>query len=145
MVTLTATLIGLFTGRSVNIVRNGGPLWLVAFVGWWFVYLWISVGLTGRTVGKAVIGLRVVDQHGGPLRPARAALRVLFLPVSLILGLGLVPAVLGRSRRALHDFVAGSKVEVDWGGRDVMLPVALGERLDPTSNALATDGELRPA
>lgn len=34
----------------------------------------------------------------------------------------MIPAVLGKRRRALHDIAAGSRVSVDWGPRDVSLP-----------------------
>ncbi|MBX3314303.1 MAG: RDD family protein [Actinobacteria bacterium] len=126
-VALGALLLGVFTGHEADPVRDGGPVWLVAYTAWWFLYLWVSISIAGRTIGKALLGLQVVAVDGGRLGPARAAVRAVVLPVSMILGLGLLPAVLGRSRRALHDYAARSQVVVDWGGRDVALPGALSD------------------
>lgn len=130
LVALGATLIGLFAGRSVDLAGRGGPAYVAAFLAWWFLYLWIAGSIAGRTVGKAVVGLQIVAVDGGRVRPARAALRAIVLPVSLVFGLGLLPAVLGRTRRAVHDRVAGTRVVVDWGGRDVALPGVLSSWLE---------------
>lgn len=139
-VALGALLIGVFTGRDIDPVQGGGPAWLVAYTAWWFAYLWITISIAGRTIGKAILGLQVVAVDGGRLRPSRAAVRAVVLPVSMVLGLGLVPAVLGRSRRALHDLAAGSRVVVDWSGRDVALPAALSDWIvDRRSTAIDSD------
>lgn len=114
-VLLIGTLFGLFTGTRFDIVDDGGPGWAAAFAAWWFTYLWLGVAVAGRTVGKGLIGLRVVDRNGGAVPSRRAAMRAIFLPVSLIAGLGLLPGLLGRQRRALHDLVAGTLVLVHDG------------------------------
>jgi uncharacterized RDD family membrane protein YckC len=129
LVALGATLVGLFAGRPVDL-GDGGPGYIAAFLVWWFLYLWIAGSIAGRTVGKAVVGLQIVALDGGRVRPARAALRAVVLPVSLVFGLGLVPAVVGRSRRTLHDRAAGTRVVVEWGGRDVALPGLLNEWIE---------------
>lgn len=128
-VSLTSSLWELFFSTSFDPSRNEGSPWLAGFGVWWFFYLWVSLSVAGRTVGKGIVGLRVVAVGGGPLGPGRAALRVLAFPFSFILGLGFVPAVLGRNRRALHDLVAGSQEIVDWGTRDASLPAPLTEWL----------------
>ncbi|MEZ5140752.1 MAG: RDD family protein [Acidimicrobiales bacterium] len=100
---------------------DGGPGWALAFLAWWFTYLWACIGLGGRTVGKGLAGIRVVGADLAPA-PARAALvRAVAFPFSFVLGLGFVPAVLGRRRRALHDLVAGTQELVD---PDVVAPSA---------------------
>ena len=53
------TLIDLFTNRSVDLQDNGGPVWAIVFAGWWFTYLWAGIAMSGRTVGKALVGLDV--------------------------------------------------------------------------------------
>lgn len=118
-------LLDLFLADDVNFHEGAGWGWGLAFLGWWFVYLWFSIELAGRTVGKGLIGLRVVSATGGPLGPGRAAVRTLAFPFSFILGLGFIPAVLRRDRRALHDLVAGSAEVVDWGDRDARVPSTL--------------------
>ena len=125
VVLLGNTLADLFTNRSVDVQEQGGPLWAVMFFGWWFVYLWAGIALSGRTVGKALVGLKVVSLPGGAVGPARAAIRTIVFPFSFILGLGFIPAIVGRQRRALHDYAAGTREVVDWGRRQAKLPNAL--------------------
>lgn len=132
-VSLTSSLWELFFDSAFDPSRNEGSPWLVGFGAWWFLYLWVSLSVAGRTLGKGIVGLRVVAVGGGPLGPGRAALRVLVFPFSFIFGLGFVPAVLGRNRRALHDLVAGSQEIVDWGARDASLPAPLTEWLEARS------------
>lgn len=132
-VSLTASLWELFFDTSFDPTRNEGSPWLIGFGAWWFLYLWISLSVAGRTLGKGIVGLRVVAADGGPLGPGRAALRVLAFPFSFVLGLGFVPAVLGRRRRALHDYVAGSQEIVDWGARDASLPAPLTQWIEARS------------
>jgi uncharacterized RDD family membrane protein YckC len=125
VVLLANTLIDLFTNRSVDLQDNGGPVWAIVFFGWWFTYLWAGIAMSGRTVGKALMGLKVVSLPGGAVGPARSAIRAVVFPFSFILGLGFVPAIVGRQRRALHDFAAGTREVVDWGSRQAKLPNAL--------------------
>lgn len=132
-VSLTSSLWELFFASSFDPATKEGSRWLAGFGAWWFLYLWVSLAVAGRTVGKGIVGLRVVAVGGGPLGPGRAALRVLVFPFSFILGLGFVPAVLGRNRRALHDLVAGSQEIVDWGARDASLPAPLTQWIEARS------------
>jgi uncharacterized RDD family membrane protein YckC len=125
VVLLGNTLADLFTNRSIDVQDQGGPLWAVLFFGWWFVYLWAGVAISGRTVGKILVGLKVVSLPGGAVGPARSAIRAVVFPFSFILGLGFIPAIVGRQRRALHDHAAGTREVVDWGRRQAKLPNAL--------------------
>ena len=63
--------------------------------------------------------------NGDPITPGRAAIRTIVYPFSFILGLGLIPIVVGKQRRALHDFAARDHVLYDWGDRPVELPAPL--------------------
>lgn len=64
----------------------------------------------GQTLGKALLGIRVARPDGAPIGVGRSLLRWFGYTLSSIpLGLGYLPA-LGPSRRALHDFVAGTVV-----------------------------------
>jgi uncharacterized RDD family membrane protein YckC len=132
-VSLGGFLLGLFTTRSLDRVDGGGMWWVVAFLAWWFCYLWLTVAVAGRTIGKGLVGLRVVAVDGIDLSPRAAAVRALLLPFSLVLGLGFLPAVFGRQRRAVHDFVAGSRVDVDWGPRPVTTPASWDRWTAPAS------------
>jgi uncharacterized RDD family membrane protein YckC len=125
VVLLVNTLADLFTDRTVDVQEGGGPLWAVFFFGWWFAYLWAGIALSGRTVGKMLVGVKVVSMPGGHVTPFRSAVRAVVFPFSFVLGLGFIPAVVGKQRRALHDHVAGTREVVDWGRRQAQLPSAL--------------------
>jgi uncharacterized RDD family membrane protein YckC len=77
-----------------------------------FVYLTASVALTGRTWGMALVSVRAVDERNGLIPTAgQCARRALVYMLSLItLGVGLLPALFGSERRALHDKLSGTFV-----------------------------------
>ncbi len=106
-------------------------VWVVLFGLWAFLYLTVALLITGKTVGKALIGLKVVTRQGAPLSSGRASARVLTMPLSfLVLGLGLIGVVLGRERRALHDVIAGTAVVYDWGDRPAKMPAPMTRWLE---------------
>jgi uncharacterized RDD family membrane protein YckC len=66
----------------------------------------------GQTVGKSVVGVRVVAIDGRVLDGGPAFLRYLGYYISLATcGFGYLMAALRRDKRALHDLIAGSRVE----------------------------------
>ena len=66
--------------------------------------------LGGQTLGKMAAGIRVVSLDGGPVPVSRAVVRtVLSVLSALPAGLGFVGS-LARSRRAGHDWLAGTRV-----------------------------------
>jgi uncharacterized RDD family membrane protein YckC len=68
--------------------------------------------LEGQTIGKLVVGARVVDQNGAPPALGTSILRVLAYGCSLVpFGLGFFMIGLRRDRRGLHDLLAGTRVE----------------------------------
>jgi uncharacterized RDD family membrane protein YckC len=89
------------------------PNWLdvSAFAVIAAAYLGLSWAATGRSVGKQVAGLRVVDRGGGRLSTwrcfARAVLYVLF-PA------GLLWILASRRNASIQDLVVGSAVVYDW-------------------------------
>jgi uncharacterized RDD family membrane protein YckC len=108
----------------------GAPWGSVLLALWALLYFVVPLAVTGRTFGKAVLGLRVVSRDGTPLHPRQALVRVLILPVSMVfLGLGLVGVVFGRERRTLHDVAARSTEVIDWGDRPAELPGPLNQWL----------------
>jgi uncharacterized RDD family membrane protein YckC len=101
---------------------KGGLAAGIAFFCWEFVYYAYCWGSGGRTLGMAILGLRVVHRSGAVLSPARAIVRTLAFPFSfLFLGLGFAGIVFQTERRALHDLVAGSAVVYDWDARAARL------------------------
>jgi uncharacterized RDD family membrane protein YckC len=90
-----------------------------------FLYYWIGLSITGKSIGKGLVGLRVVARDGRPITPGRSAVRTLVYPLSFILGLGLIPIVTGRRHRALHDWAGRDEVRYDWGDRPAEMPAPL--------------------
>ncbi len=105
---------------------RSGLAWGIALATWAFLYAFISLTIAGRTIGKGLIGLRVVTGAGGTLPASRAFVRTLCFPFSaLLFGLGFLGVVIGRRHRALHDVIAGTCVVYDWGDRAAELPAPL--------------------
>ncbi|HVF56666.1 MAG TPA: RDD family protein [Pyrinomonadaceae bacterium] len=85
----------------------------------------ILAGLTGRTLGKWITGLRIERRDGGRLSFTRALLRhvVGYALTLATLGLGFLVAAFSSEGRALHDFLAGTVVVRTRGGaRTVKMP-----------------------
>ena len=74
-------------------------------------YFSAFTAIGGQTIGKMAAGIRVVADDDLLMDPSRAITRTLTAVVSLgSLGLGLIPALIGPDRRALHDRVAHTHV-----------------------------------
>jgi uncharacterized RDD family membrane protein YckC len=74
-------------------------------------YVVVMHGTSGRTLGKMLVGARVVNVSGEPVGYPRALARYLawFLSVLPLL-LGFVLAAVRPDRRALHDLIVGTRV-----------------------------------
>jgi uncharacterized RDD family membrane protein YckC len=88
-------------------------------------YTTVLHAVTGQTIGKSLVGVRVLGTDGAPLTLGAAFLRYLAYFISLIpLGFGYLVAALRRDKRALHDLIAGSRVErMELRRRPVRRPV----------------------
>ena len=107
--------VGRFRGldRAADLPVVGGLL----LVAWAVFYCAYPLAVGGRTLGMAVVGLRV-RADGSDLDTRRAVVRVLAFPLSFLLfGLGFLLILLKRDRRALHDLVAGTAVVYAWDAR----------------------------
>jgi uncharacterized RDD family membrane protein YckC len=95
---------------------------LVAAVVWEFIYFAYQWSLSGKTIGMAVLGIRVVRTDGSPIGPRQAVIRTVALPLSfLLLGLGFLGILTSRNRHALHDRLAGTAVVYSWDARAARL------------------------
>ncbi|WP_129667198.1 RDD family protein [Phytoactinopolyspora endophytica] len=109
---------------------EAGVLSTVALALWAFLYVYLSMAIAGRTLGKGIVGLRVVAADGSTLSGRRALIRTLCLPLSALpAGAGFVGIIVQREHRALHDLLAGTAVVYDWGGRVAELPGPLSDFL----------------
>jgi uncharacterized membrane protein SpoIIM required for sporulation/uncharacterized RDD family membrane protein YckC len=103
---------------------------LVFFALQWGYFFLCEAFFGGRTIGKKVVGIRVIGAEGTPITPEAAALRNLLRIVDVqpagtsLIGLGLV-ALHPRAQR-LGDIVGGTVVVRDRGG-DAMPEERVGD------------------
>jgi len=96
-------------------VDDGGLAVVVAYGLWAFLYTAGSLAATGRTIGKAILGVMVVRTDGTKVNARRAGLRTLMFPVSFLLfGTGFLVGLVRRDRRELHDLIADTGVVYAW-------------------------------
>jgi uncharacterized RDD family membrane protein YckC len=116
-----AFAINLVTGKQVDLASRQ-IIALIAIVIWEFVYFAYQWALSGKTIGMALLGIRVVATDGDPITPRQAVIRTLTLPLSfLILGLGFIGILLNKDRHALHDRLAKTVVVYSWDARAARL------------------------
>ncbi|GBC98911.1 Serine/threonine-protein kinase StkP [bacterium HR17] len=81
------------------------------FLGGFFIYRSLMHAAAGRTVGKALCGLRVVNRQGLPCGWWRAIVReIMFSLVWCACGLGIVWALFDPYKQGWHDLAAGTFV-----------------------------------
>jgi len=106
-VLLAEQITGLRVGGAVDLVRSAvsaGSLTL--FVG----YFSVLQARSGQTIGKATMKIRVCALDGGRVPILQSVLRTFSYALSaLLFGAGFLFALL-PSQRALHDYVAGTRV-----------------------------------
>jgi uncharacterized RDD family membrane protein YckC len=86
---------------------NAGGMWLTAVI--YFALAWSS---TGRSIGKQVMGLRVVRRDATSMRPRQAFGRALFCVT--FYWLVMWPVLFSRRNAGLHDMVCKTVVVYDW-------------------------------
>lgn len=85
----------------------------------YFAYQW---SLSGKTLGMAIFGLRVVTSEGAPISNRAAVIRTITLPISILLAIfGLAGIILRPDHRAWHDRFAKTCVVYDWDARAARL------------------------
>lgn len=107
---LTLRIAGLQTTladlRVIPIVPLVGFLALLAF-GYFAAFTVAG----GQTIGKMLLGLRVIGDDGRPIDAAGGVLRAVgCMLVPATLGLSYVPALFSSDHRAVHDRLAGTRV-----------------------------------
>ena len=101
-------------GQAVYASARGSVTFAPFAVAVGFVVLVLFQGLTGATVGKFLVGLRVVDRNGRPPGVPRTLLRTVFLLIDafpwVIPFLGWLIALTNARHRRLGDLAAGTMV-----------------------------------
>jgi uncharacterized RDD family membrane protein YckC len=95
----------------VALMSQMGSFQLVAVVVTWLYFALMESSPRGATVGKMVVGLRVVDEHGNRISFLRATGRFFAKYIStLILFIGFLMVAFTDRKRGLHDLIAGTLV-----------------------------------
>ena len=92
-------------------MEHMGRFQLVALVVTWLYFALMESSPRGATVGKMVLGLRVVDEQGNRISFARATGRFFAKFIStIILMIGYLMVAFTERKRGLHDMIAGTLV-----------------------------------
>jgi uncharacterized RDD family membrane protein YckC len=112
--------VGFWLAAGLGALAPGAPVVGQAFALTWLLvtlpaYFVVGHGTAGRTAGKRLLGLRVLDASGAPIGYVRAAGRFVATVLAILpLGIGLALAGLRADRRGLHDLLAGTRVVQEW-------------------------------
>jgi uncharacterized RDD family membrane protein YckC len=113
LVQLSFRLIGAkIVGPDAESVASFRPLatfFTFVFAG---AYTTVLHALGGQTIGKMIVGIHVVAGDGGVPRVGTALLRHLgYFASGAVVTVGFLMAGLRADKRALHDLIAGTRVE----------------------------------
>jgi uncharacterized RDD family membrane protein YckC len=104
-----------FASRVVADLVDLGVAWLLGLSAWLAAgvvgYLALSWAATGRSVGKQLAGLRVVDRAGRRLSPWRSFMRAVLY---VLFPAGLLWVLASRRNASVQDLVVGTAVVYDW-------------------------------
>lgn len=114
---------------------------VVVFVLFWGYYIVFEVTTNGQSLGKRVLGLRVIKEGGYPVTFADSAIRNLvrivdFLPFCY--GVGLLSMLINRDWRRLGDLAAGTLV-IKTAHTDVQLTRGSSQANNPSINISPQD------
>jgi len=103
-------------GVTTNISMAVIYVWSIPFIiGAYYVMFW---ALTGRTVGKWFMGLKIVDKNGRPPSIGRSLLRLIGYGLSaIVFWVGYAWIIIDDQRRGWHDHIAKTWVVYDYSRR----------------------------
>jgi hypothetical protein len=95
----------------LSFMTENSPGRLLIYLIWWGYTAGLNSSTLQGTLGKKVLGLKVVGLDGGRISFAQASGRFFASILSgLILGIGYVMAAFNPKKQALHDQIAGTFV-----------------------------------
>ena len=137
-------LLNAFFGHSLS-GDPSTPLAVASLATWAFLYVFVSLAVTGRTAGKGLAGLRVVRADGAAPSVGALFLRTIVFPISaLLFGIGFLLIIVQREHRGLHDLIAGTAVVYDWGDRPAEMPGPLSDFLNRAAPTTHVDSARPP-
>ena len=110
---------------TLSVISNGKidyspPAWFtgLTYAIWWLAYFAYPWAVSGKTLGMALLGIRVVRRDGSRCGPKAAVLRAITFPLGfLTFGVGFLGILFGRERRAIYDRIAGTAVVYAWDAK----------------------------
>ena len=118
---LVTFAVELVTTHTFNLTKHTAVA-VAALVIWVVVYFSYQWAISGRTIGMAVLGIRVESIGGRPIDGRAACIRTLVLPLSIAaLLLGCLGILTNRARQGWHDRLAGTVVVYAWDARAARL------------------------
>jgi uncharacterized RDD family membrane protein YckC len=118
---LLTVAIQLFTKRTITITHHQ-DLTFGALLIWDFIYFTYLWAVSGKTIGMALFGIRVVTREGNLISTRQAAVRTLTLPISIVLlPISILFVLYQKERRCFHDLIAGTVVVYAWDARAARL------------------------
>lgn len=96
---------------------NAGFFLRIFFFAWFFLvsgYFVLLHGLEGKTVGKWLLGLRVVGAQDQPITYGQAFVRWIGTLISGLFGLGMMWVIWEQEKRGWHDLLARTWVIREW-------------------------------
>ena len=118
---LVTFAVELVTTRTFNLTKHTAVA-VTALVIWEFAYFSYQWAISGRTIGMAILGIRVESAGGEPIDGRAACIRTLVLPLSIaVLFLGCLGVLTNRQRQGWHDRLAGTVVVYAWDARAARL------------------------
>jgi len=107
--------------RSIPAIHGSSPFTLMFYSFWqWATLITFALEITyyvyfisqkGATIGKMLMGVKVVTATGGPVSVGRAFARFFARYLSgLILWIGYIMAAFDDQKRALHDHICNTRV-----------------------------------
>jgi uncharacterized RDD family membrane protein YckC len=143
-----STLPVLSIARTVRTIGPAVSIFLT-FCLYWGYFAFFEIIWSGRTPGKRMAGIRVIDESGRPIAAyaaiGRNLLRAIdFLPA--MYGVGVITMMLNRHSRRIGDFVAGTVVVYDTVGDEPRLgwphATAAGDMAGPLTQVTAAELQL---
>ncbi|KAI2489269.1 RDD family [Fragilaria crotonensis] len=136
VILVVESAIKLATHETVTINGDSSVGVLLIFLTWQFAYYASALAATGKTPGKAIMGLKVVNyEDGTPVTTWRAIVRTILLPIIVWSVVGVLFGIVRKDRRELHDLIAGTGVVYSW---DATLARYRQEKVEESQTLLTT-------
>jgi uncharacterized RDD family membrane protein YckC len=81
-----------------------------------FIYMTLSIGMYGKTLGMRMFGLELIDaeENDYPTFHQAAVHSAVFLLTLPLLGAGFLPMIFNEEQRAAHDLAAGTIIVTEF-------------------------------